>query len=307
MKYRSWRHILIIHLVLAVLVAVTVLLPKARQTVREPASMLAGLAVIEILFLIRFARCREMQARRSACDIMLFVWLLLLIWELVTSVWSLTNPVLVPCPENVFDTFRTQWKTMLINARYSMSLLAAGFFTGLALAVLLGLIAGWFPRLRDFIYPIANVMAPIPAIVFSPYLVAVMPSFRSASVTVIILGVFWPTFLTTVNRVRSLDPHILDSARMLNLSDRDMILHILLPCILPGIIGGLRVSMTTSVLMLNFAELIGATHGLGYYIQNSITYANYTQAVAGIICIGIVVTILSRLVTLLQKKAIRWR
>ena len=220
---------------------------------------------------------------------------------------SVTNPVLVPCPENVFDTFRLRWKSMLLNVAYSMELLSIGFLTGMILAVLLGLVVGWIPRLRSFAYPIANVMAPIPAIVFSPYLVSIMPSFRSASVTVIILGVFWPSFLTTINRVSSIDSRILDSARMLNLRNTDMILNILLPYVLPGVVSGLRVSVTTSVLMLNFAELMGATHGMGYYIQNSITYANYTQAVAGIICIGIVVTILSRIVTVIQNNAIRWR
>ena len=45
---------------------------------------------------------------------------------------------------------------------------------------------------------------------------------------------------------------------------------------------------------------------MGYYIQNSITYANYTHAVAGIIVIGIVVTILSAIVGFIQKKLIRW-
>ena len=44
----------------------------------------------------------------------------------------------------------------------------------LTAAVLLGLVAGWVPRIRAFAYPIANVMAPIPAIVISPYLVALM-------------------------------------------------------------------------------------------------------------------------------------
>ena len=57
---------------------------------------------------------------------------------------------------------------------------------------------------------------------------------------------------------------------------------------------------------LNFAELMGATHGMGYYIQNSIVYANYTHAVAGIIVIGIVVTVISRFVGFLQKKLVRW-
>ena len=93
---------------------------------------------------------------------------------------------------------------------------------------------------------------------------------------------------------------------MLKPSNTTMIWHILLPYLFPGVIAGLKVNMTTSLLMLNFAELMGATHGMGYYVQNSITYANYAHAIAGIIVIGIVVTILNVLITWLQKKLIRW-
>lgn len=196
---------------------------------------------------------------------------------------------------------------MLLNVAYSLQLLVIGFVLGLASAVALGLVAGWVPRIRAIAYPIANVMAPIPPIVFSPYLVALMPSFRSASLLVIVLGVFWPTFLSTVNRVASIESNILDSARMLVPDSLTMITRILLPYIFPGIVSGLKVSLTTSLLMLNFAELMGATHGMGYYVQNSITYANYTHAVAGIFVIGIVVTVLSAAVSWLQKKLIKWR
>ena len=307
MKMRIARFPLIVaHAILAALIAAVLLLPKGRAAVHSPGALLSALAVIEGLFLLHLAH-RRRSGRPVTGDILLLVWLLLLCWELVTSVLDLTNPVLVPCPENVFDTFRIQWRRMLANVWYSLRLLTVGFVTGLVLAVLAGLAVGWKTRLREFITPIANVMAPIPAIVFSPYLVAVMPSFRSASALVIVLGLFWPTLLTTVNRVGSVDRRLLDSARMLELGDRALIFRILLPSVLPGIVSGLNVSVTTSVLMLNFAELMGATHGMGYYIQNSITYANYTQAVAGILCIGTVVTVLNRLVTFIQKHAIRWR
>ena len=93
---------------------------------------------------------------------------------------------------------------------------------------------------------------------------------------------------------------------MMNPGTGTMIGRILLPYILPGVVSGLKVSMTTSLLMLNFAELMGATHGMGYYVQNSITYANYTHAVAGILVIGMVVTVLSALVTQLQARLIKW-
>ena len=301
------RRLILVHLLLLVLLYEIMFVPNQRATVRDYDALLVGIAVIEALFLFALWYCKRRGTLSTGpFDIILVVWLLMIVWELTTSVLNVAHPVLVPCPENVFDTFRKQWSLLLLNVGYSMELLLLGFALGLTAAVLLGLVAGWVPRLRAFAYPIANVMAPIPAIVISAYLVALMPTFRGASLVVIILGIFWPTFLTTVNRVQNMEVQILDSARTLQPSTMTMLTRILLPYILPGVISGLRVSMTTSLLMLNFAELMGATHGMGYYVQNSITYANYTHAVAGIFVIGIVVTILNFLVGKLQKWAIRW-
>ena len=82
---------------------------------------------------------------------------------------------------------------------------------------------------------------------------------------------------------------------------------ILLPAVFPSMVGRLKITMTTAVLMLNFAELMGASHGLGYYIQNIIAYANYTNAVAGILMVGLVVTFMNKIITLIQKKVIHWQ
>lgn len=304
----EYRRLVFVHILLLVLLYIIMFVPNQRTTTRAYTSLVVGLAIIEGGFLLALTR-RKKQGKLGTglFDIIALVWAFMIVWELTTSKYNVAHPVLIPCPENVFDTFRQQWDLMLLNVGYSLQLLLAGFCLGLVAAVLCGLVAGWVPRIRAFAYPIANIMAPIPPIVISPYLVSLMPTFRSASLIVIVLGVFWPTFLTTVNRIQNMEPQILDSARMLNPSSSTMIFHILLPYILPGVISGLKVSMTTSMLMLNFAELMGATHGMGYYVQNSITYANYTHAVAGIIVIGIVVTILNFLVGKLQKWAIRWR
>lgn len=301
------RRMLLSHLFFCFLLGIILLAPKKRPDLESSVPLLAALLLIDGLYVL--FQWRGMKGGGPATapfDIILLVWVLLIAWELYTSVLHMGHPVLVPPPEAVFYTFWDQWDVLLLNVWYSLGLLLSGFLLGLAAAVVLGLFAGWYPRLRAFAYPIANVMAPIPAIVLSPYLVSLMPSFRSASMVVIVLGVFWPTFLNTVNRVVGIEPHILDSARMLQPSNTVMIWRVLLPYLFPGVVGGLKVSMTTSLLMLNFAELMGATHGMGYYVQNSITYANYAHAVAGIIVIGIVVTFLSALITRLQKKLIRW-
>ena len=299
---------LIAHLLLAVLLGVVCLAPKAKALLKGPLPLIIGIAVIELLFIIMAMRSRKKTGTvgTGPTDIITFVWILMIIWEICTSVMDLAHPVLVPAPENVFYTFVDQWKVMLLNISYSLRLLIGGMALGLGAAVILGLVFGWNERLKAFSYPIANVMAPISAIVISPYLVAIMPTFRSASLVVVILGVFWPQFLGIINRIASVEPEILDSARIMKLSQPVMLFRILLPYLVPGILNSLKVTMTTSVLMLNFAELMGATHGMGYYIQNSIVYANYTHAVAGIIVIGVVVTILGSIVGIIQRKFIKW-
>ena len=303
-----WKCLLIPHALLMVLVLVIAQAPKLRPGLSSCVALLTAVGVIEGAFLLFLCLAWRRGESGNACvDIILLVWALLLVWELYASVWDRAHPGLVPAPEDVFDTFREQWPTLLQNVWHSLLLLAVGFSLGMYLAVLLGLVAGWYPRLRGFACPIANVMAPIPPVVFSPYLVALMPSFRSASALVIVLGVFWPTFLGTINRVAGIEPQLLDSARILRPSNRVMIFHILLPYVFPEVVSGLKVSLTSSLLMLNFAELMGATHGMGYYVQNSIAYANYAHAVAGIIVIGVVVTILGALVTWCQRKLIHWR
>ena len=172
------------HILLLLLLFCVVVLPGSRTNARQPQAFLAAIGLMELMFLWNIRKGKE---KTGACDLMSLIWILLLVWELSTRVWNIAHPVLVPCPENVFDTFREQWQVMLKNVGYSMALLGMGFSLGMILAVALGLAAGWNSRLRAVVEPIANVLSPIPPVVISPYLVAVMPTFRSASVAVVVL------------------------------------------------------------------------------------------------------------------------
>lgn len=62
--------------------------------------------------------------------------------------------------------------------------------------------------MKRILVPVGRVMAPIPAIIYAPYLIALMPSFRSASAMVLVIGIFWPAFLQMANRVDSLDRRV---------------------------------------------------------------------------------------------------
>lgn len=96
------------------------------------------------------------------------------------------------------------------------------------------------------------------------------------------------------------------STRMMRPSTPTMIFQVLLPYLYPTVATGLKAHLPTAMLMLVMAEMYGATSGLGYFVINYTNYTNYTNVVAGIIMVGIVVTILDFLVGLLVRKTVRW-
>lgn len=289
------------HLLLAALVAL-VLLPGAKS-VPSCVPFLVGIALMELGYLVALKRT---AGKPAVSWIVVIVWAFLLLWELFTTQLNLLHPVLMPAPEAVFNVFATLYPELLANVWSSLTLLLMGAVTSIVAGVVLGALVGWSPALRDVFAPIARVLAPIPSVVFAPYLVALMPTFRLASAMVIFLGLFWPTFLNTIMRVVSMDRRIIDSARMLELGNLEMVRQVILPYLVPGIVGGLNGQLTSAIMMLTFAEMLGAKSGMGYFIINYTYFANYVNVVAGIIVVGIVVTLLNCLINLAKRKLVKW-
>ncbi|MCI2241189.1 ABC transporter permease [Adlercreutzia faecimuris] len=297
----------IAHVLLAALVGVILLMPDARK-VYPATALLVAIGVIELCYLLALFRGRKLDPFPSgSSDIICAVWVLMLVWELSSTKLGIAHSVLIPSPENVFYVFQRSGPELWANVVSSLELLLSGYILGTALGVILGVVVGWVPRLRAMFYPIANVLAPIPSVIFTPFLVILMPSYRWAAIMVILLGVFWPQFLSMILRVGSLPQAITDNARVLKVSNWTMITKIILPFIVPDVLKNMRVSLTTGFLMLMYAESFGAKSGIGYWISNANVFANYANIVAGVITCGMTVTALNYLTAWLQKRFTTWR
>ena len=245
--------------------------------------------------------------KKAAIDIGLSVFVALILWEYITAKVGVKDAMLYPAPENVFNIFVTDYEKILEGVGSSLRLMGLAFALALFFGVGLGLIVGLSDRLSSTVMPLVRVISPIPPIIYSPYAVALLPSFRAASIFVITMTIFWSIFMNMVLSVRQIDRKIMDSARTLNLNQSSMILHVLLPYSLPGIINSVSVSVSTSFLVVTAAEMIGATSGLGWYIKYNADFANFTKVIAGIFVIGVVVTVLNALISLVKRLLIRWR
>jgi NitT/TauT family transport system permease protein len=246
------------------------------------------------------------KGRRAAMDVGTIIFSFLALWELFTTKLDFLPFVFVPAPENVFFMYVRDYRLILSGFVRSIFLLLSGFGASLLLGISLGIAVGWIPRLRQAIFPIAKAISTVPAMIYGPYLVVMMPTFTSASIFVIFLGTFWSLFMNMIQRVGTIDQRIVNTAKILNVKTRTMLFKIILPYTMPRIINDLTVSLSISVMTLTVAEMIGADRGMGFYVKRSLDYANYTQAFAGIFFIAIVITILNVFISILRKKLVKW-
>lgn len=298
---KKWKLLLLPNLMFIVLLVLLFIPASEGKKFDAPWAFLAVILFTEIVYLHSVLK----KSSRAASDVATLVYALFLIWEGITKFGN-AHPVLMPPLENVFNIFVVDYADMLTGLGSSLKLLGVGVSLALIMGVGLGVFVGWVQRLREAAFPIAKVLSTIPPLVYVPYVVAVMPTFKMASIFVVWSGVFWPTFMYVINFIAGVDKKILDSAKTLNVNTPTMIFQIILPYIFPGIIRNLALSLSSAFMCLTGAEMIGASSGLGYYVQKAANFINYPKVLAGIIFIGVVVTILNRFVVFLEKKFIKW-
>ena len=295
------------HLLL-VLIFLGFLLPsryalQMRIGLKNPLPFAIVLVVSEILYALQLFSAKN---QRTATDIFTVVYGFLLAWEYVVSRLNLLPYVFVPAPENVFTVFKDDWRTILAGFASSMQLLAVGIIAALVCATVLGTVVGYNRRLSKVVYPIAKAISTVPALIYTPYIVLIMPTFKLASLTVIFLSIFWGAFMGAINNTSFVEKRIINSARVLTLPTKTILFKIIIPFNMPRIVDALPIHLATALMTLTVAEMLGADSGMGYYVRTSLNYASYTKAIAGIIFIGVVVTILNSLIQLFKKRFIKW-
>ena len=263
----------------------------------------AVLIFMEILFLSRNGNVKRHRAQK---DIFTFLYAFLLIWEVGVSRLNLLPYAFIPAPENVFYVFVDDYQTILEGLGSSMTLILLGIVLALVFAVVLGTLVGWVPRLRNAVYPIVKAIATVPPLIYTSYVVLIMPTFFTASLTVVFLSIFWGSFMGSINNTAFVEKRIINSAKVLNMNTPSILFKIIIPFNMPRILNNLPINLSTALMTLTTAELLGGTGGMGYYVKIALTYANYNKAIAGIIFIGVVVTILNIFIDLLKKKFVTW-
>jgi sulfonate transport system permease protein len=128
-----------------------------------------------------------------------------------------------------------------------------------------------------------------------------------SKIILLTLGSFFPVLLNTINGIKEVPPGYMEFAKNYKVRKKDILLRILLPAAAPSVFVGLRLGAGTAWMSIVAAEMIAATAGLGYRINDSRNLLRTDIVIAYMVVIGIMGGGMDALLRLLVRKLTRWQ
>ena len=300
------RFLRITHIFFAILMLIQLLPDKSQKEVCTSSLIVFAIATEAVVIILSFL-IKKKESLSLTLDIFGFIYVFMTVWTLATAKFDLLNDLLFPAPGKVIAQFAEDKTVILTNIKSSVGIIIQGFLLAAVAAIPLGLLIGLNARLGNAASYLTKFFSSIPPIVYIPYGIALLPTFRSVSVFVIFLASFWPIFAGTMSGVLTVDKRTVDSAKVLNVKKPAMLTSVILPASLPQIFLGCNQGLSVSFILLTSAEMIGARDGMGYYVKYYSDFGDYTRTITGLIVIGVVVIAVTFLFNRFQQYLLRWR
>jgi NitT/TauT family transport system permease protein len=183
------------------------------------------------------------------------------------------------------------------------------------LAFVIGSIGGvlvgfWFarqPRTAAVFDPYVKMINALPRVVLAPIFALWLGLGIWSKVALGVTLVFFIVFFNVYQGVKEVSPTVLANARMLGMSERQLMRHVYWPSALSWMFSSLHTAVGFAVVGAVVGEYLGAAAGLGYLIQQAEGVFDVAGVFAGMFVLATFVIVIDTIVSLVEKRLLIWR
>lgn len=250
------------------------------------------------------------KLKQKKTTVVICQWLIIIIfvilWEFSTYV-NWIDPFIFSSPTRVLKSF--------INMSLNGSLFHhtfitvfetfLGFFLGSTLGFLVAIVLWWNNSINKILEPYIVVLNSLPKTALAPILIVWLGNnMKSIIVTSILISIFI-TILTILNGFSSMENDKIKLIYSLGGSKFDTLMKVVIPGNIPTIISALKVNIGLSLVGVIIGEFLVANAGLGYLIVYGSQIFKLDWVMLSIIMLGILSSLLYKLIQLLEKKLLK--
>jgi NitT/TauT family transport system permease protein len=183
------------------------------------------------------------------------------------------------------------------------------------LAFVIGSIGGvlvgfWFarqPRTAAVFDPYVKMINALPRVVLAPIFTLWLGLGIWSKVALGVTLVFFIVFFNVYQGVKEVSPTVLANARMLGMSERQLMRHVYWPSALSWMFSSLHTAVGFAVVGAVVGEYLGAAAGLGYLIQQAEGVFDVAGVFAGMFVLAAFVILIDAIVSVIETRLLVWR
>lgn len=258
---------------------------------------------------------RRRKARNGGVSLLYLLAALILgigIWQLAVVVYHPPSYI-IPPPLAVWTALKSlvisnpgDPMSMWAQLGSTMEATAIGFAIGSGAGILFGVLAGDFAIVRRLLYPYLVALQSLPKVALGPLLATWFGFGLSAKTSLVVLFVFFPVLVNTLQGVVSADPDRIDLYQSLGASRFQQLYRVRLFSAMPMMFTGLELGIVYAFLGAVLAEMTGAQQGVGVMISQFQNNSDTQATFALLIILAIVGFVLNTIVRVAHKRILVW-
>jgi NitT/TauT family transport system permease protein len=196
---------------------------------------------------------------------------LVVVWELVVRGLGV-SPVLLPAPSAIGARIASSLPTLRADVMQTFVKGAlSGYAIGCGAAVATAVAIDRLPFLRRGLLPVGNFASALPIVGMAPIMVMWFGFDWGSKAAVVVLMVFFPMLVNTVQGLLATEPMQADLMRTYAASYWQTLFALRLPAAAPFIFNGLKICTTLALIGAIVAEFFGSpTVGMGFRISTEV-------------------------------------
>jgi ABC-type nitrate/sulfonate/bicarbonate transport system permease component len=236
----------------------------------------------------------------------IFVPMVLIALWLVISKYELVKPIFIPPPEALWKSFLAMYKLLPKAILTTVTMTLTGFGIGVAFGTLSGLAMAYNKVIRDLLGAIFDFTRPVPVFALIPLFILWFGIGRAPQIALIALGTSVVLGVTTLEAIRNVPTIYIRAALTLGADRQKIYSTVIVPYIIPHLIGAIRVAAAASWGLDVAAEFMGSQAGLGYLIILQQTYLRTAGIVLLVIIYSFLAVVMDTLIARLEERITRW-
>jgi len=182
-----------------------------------------------------------------------------------------------------------------------------GFLIAQILGIPLGLFLGSSNLFRNIVFPVFEMMRPIPPLAWVPLSILFWPTNESSIIFITFIGAFFIITINVFEGVQSIKKEHIWLAKSLGASKARIFIKVMIPAVIPAVAVGMSLGIAVTWNVVIAAEMIASDSGLGRLTWEGYVSSTAPVVIVGMISIGLAGFLSTFLVDLLERRMMPWK